>query len=424
MEGLPVSTDADTAAAWASWRAAYLRRRSGTPALLAAVVERDPRLAVAHSWRVLAAVFEGADVDRDAAVEASLAGRADQEWEQSFVDVVARTHRQGVWGARDAWVRHHDRFPADLPGLVVLVFLTFMSTEPDRHQQVLAMGRRSADAVGEHPVLLGLEAMVLQDLGDLAEAERLALRSLELEPTGFDGAHPMTHVHFEAGDHAAGSAWLDDWLPGADDAAPFHGHLVWHSALHRLALGDQQGTLERYRRVTGRAEPRTLADRTSLLWRCQLHGLVGAGVDPEGPPTVGDQVAPLAAGVPFTFVGAHVVLGLAAAGDAEGLRRFAATAATVQAPGAAELLPPLAHGFAAFVEGDHARASDLLLDHERDVARLGGSHAQREVFEDTLLESLVLAGRQEEALVRLQARLDRRESRLDRNLLARAAPAR
>lgn len=424
MDGLPVSTDADTARAWASWRSAYLRRRSGTPALLDAVLDRDPGLAVAHAWRVLAAIFEGADVDREAAVEASLSGRAEEEWEKSFVDVVARTHRHGVWAARDDWARHHDRFPGDLPGLVVLVFLTFMSTEPDRHEQVLALGRRSADAVGEHPVLLGLEAMVLQDLGDLAGAERLAVRSLELEPSGFDGAHPMTHVHFESGDHAAGSAWLDDWLVGADDAAPFHGHLVWHSALHRLALGDQEGTLERYRRVTGRMEARTLADRTSLLWRCQLHGLVGAGVDPEGPPTVADQVAPLTAGVPFTFVGAHVVLGLAAAGDADGLRRFAATAAALEVPGAAELLPPLAHGFAAFVEGDHAWASDLLLDHERGVARLGGSHAQREVFEDTLLESLVLAGRQEEALVRLQARLERRESLLDRNLLARAVPDR
>jgi hypothetical protein len=424
MEGLPVSTDADTAAAWARWRASYLRRRSDAPDLLDDVVDRDPRLAVAHAWRVLAAIFEGADVDRATEVEASLSGRADEDWERSLVAVVARTHRDGLWPARPDWVRHHERFPADLPSLAVLVFLTVMSTDADRHDKVLELSRRSADAVGEHAMLLGLDAMVLQDQGRLVEAAELASRALELEPTGFDGAHPMAHVHFESGDHGAGSTWLDGWLLNADLRSPFHGHLVWHSALHRLALGDQDGTLERYRSVAARREARTLADRTSLLWRCQLHGLVDSGVDPAGPPTAAEQVAPLTSGVPFTFVGAHVVLGLAAAGDAEGLRRFAATAAGLEAPGAAELLPPLALGFAAHVEGDHAGACDQLLQQERHVVRLGGSNAQREVFEDTLLESLVLAGRQEEAIVRLQARLERRESLLDRNLLARAVPDR
>ena len=421
MEGLPVSTDADTAAAWARWRSAHLRRRSGAPALLDEVVERDPGLAVARAWRVLAGVFEGAEVDRETEIEASLSGRAEEDWERSLVAAVVHTHRDGMWAARPDWVQHHQRFPADLPGLAVLVFMTVMSTDSDRHDQVLELSRRSAEAVGEHPVLLGLDAMILQDQGRLVEAGALASRALELEPAGFDGAHPMAHVHFESGDHEAGSTWLDGWLAGADRGSPFHGHLVWHSALHRLALGDQDGTLERYRSVAARREPRTLADRTSLLWRCQLHGLADTGLDPAGPPTAAEQVAPLTTGVPFTFVGAHVVLGLAAAGDAEGLRRFAATAARMDAPGAAELLPPLALGFAAFVEGDHVRASDQLLQLEPRVGRLGGSNAQREVFEDTLLEALVLAGRQEDAVARLQARLERRESLLDRNLLARAA---
>ena len=56
-------------------------------------------------------------------------------------------------------------------------------------------------------------------------------------------------------------------------------------------------------------------------------------------------------------------------------------------------------------------------------SRYGGSHAQREVFEDTLLQALVLAERYEEATTRLLVRLDRRASRLDANLLARVAAA-
>ncbi len=69
------------------------------------------------------------------------------------------------------------------------------------------------DAVGEDPMLLGYLAMAAQDRGDLDTAHRLATRSLELDPTGFAGGHPIAHVYFESGDHANGLAWLDGWLP-------------------------------------------------------------------------------------------------------------------------------------------------------------------------------------------------------------------
>jgi hypothetical protein len=88
-------------------------------------------------------------------------------------------------------------------------------------------------------------------------------------------------------------------------------------------------------------------------------------------------------------------------------------------PGAAELLPDLAAGFAAYVEGDHVTASDHLLRRASDFERVGGSHAQREVFEDTLIHALTRAGRLDEAAARLQARLDRRPSPLDLALLNR-----
>ncbi len=127
--------------------------------------------------------------------------------------------------------------------------------------------------------------------------------------------------------------------------------------------------------------------------------------------------------VPFTFVGAHVAIALATAEDADGLRRFAADAREFDAPGAAELLPDLALGFAAYVEGDHGAASDHLLRRADDFRRLGGSHAQREVFEDTLIHALIGAGRLDEASTRLQARLDRRPSPIDSSLLGRTRGA-
>ena len=61
------------------------------------------------------------------------------------------------------------------------------------------------------------------------------------------------------------------------------------------------------------------------------------------------------------------------------------------------MLPLLANGLAAFVEGDHAKAADTLVRFEPYAARIGGSHAQREVLEDTVIHASVRAGRLDEA---------------------------
>lgn len=415
---LPLSTGADTAVLWRSFVERHVARRSGTEAALDEVIAADPQLAVAHAAALLLARFEGAGFDAADAVTGVRRGRADHDWERSFCETVLTLHSQGLWPSRPGWQRHHRDHPGDLLGLTIATYLTFLSTDPDAQEQALAQVRATAAAIGEHPVLVGYEAMQAQDWGRLDEAHRHATRALELDPTGFAGGHPLAHVHFEAGDHDAGLAWLDAWLPTTDQQAPFGSHLVWHSALHHLAVGDGDAVIERYRRCAGRPGPGGIIDGASMLWRCRLHGLLTSGADPSDTP-VETMVRPFVDGVPTTFLGVHVALGLATADDADALRRFATAAGGFLAPGAAELLPGLARALAAYVEGDHATASDLLLAEEDRVVRYGGSHAQREVVEDTLLQALVRAERYAEATTRLQARLDRRESRLDAGLLAR-----
>jgi hypothetical protein len=420
--GLPLSTDADATALWRAFVERQVARRSGAEQALREVIDADPGLAVAHAAALLLTAFDAAGFDPAEEWAAARAARADQPWERSFTEATLTMHSQGIWPARPSWVRHHRQHPADLLGLSVAAFLAFTSTEPEGPEEALGYVRATAAAVGEHPVLVGYEAMHAQDQGRLEEAHALAVRALELDPTGFSGGHPLAHVYFEGGDHLDGIAWLDEWLPTTDREAPFGGHLVWHSALHHLAVGDRDGALERYRHCASRPGAGGLVDGTSMLWRCQMHGLVAERADPSDTP-VAPMVGPLLDGVPSTFVGVHVALGLATAGDAEALRRLATKAGAFTAPGAAELLPGLARGLAAYVEGDHATASERLLAEEAGFGRYGGSHAQREVFEDTLLQALTRAGRYDEATSRLRRRLDRRESRLDAGLLARVTAA-
>ena len=419
MSVLAPSLTGDLAARWDDFAFRYLSRRSGDAELLHQILEDAPDLAVGHAVAALLAGIGGDETfDAAAEIEAAQRGDATQDWERSLVALAATTIEDGMWSVYDDWQHHAESFPGDLFGFDLAGFLITTSTDPDMFGRVDELVHRARRAVGEHVSVLGYEAMLRQEQGRLDEAHRLASRCLELDPAGSDGAHPMAHVYFESGDHAEGVEFLDGWLPITDQESVFRTHLVWHAALHELELGRGEAALARYRECGGERGP---SDGTSLLWRCQLLGHVPHGVDP-GTPSMAEVVAPLTDSPPYTFVGAHVVIGLATAEDADGLRRYAAAAERFTAPGAAELLPDLGQGFAAYVEGDHATAAETLLRRSDDFVRLGGSHAQREVFEDTLIHALIRAGRMNEAAGRIRVRLDRRPSPIDSSLLDRTRP--
>ena len=124
------------------------------------------------------------------------------------------------------------------------------------------------------------------------------------------------------------------------------------------------------------------------------------------------------------FVGMHAAIALAAARDRSGLRRLARWVARDSRPEFRTLLAPVVAAMDAVVRGAHDRAADLLLGLPRRTEPLGGSAAQREVLEDTLLYALVGAGRFAEAGGLLDARLDRRPNPRDsRQRSALLAPA-
>jgi predicted Zn-dependent protease len=92
---------------------------------------------------------------------------------------------------------------------------------------------------------------------------------------------------------------------------------------------------------------------------------------------------------------------------------------------AGEVTLPLVRGIHAFAQGAYGEAVRLmepLFDAPRldQLARIGGSHAQREVFEDTMLAAYLRAEQFEQAEAMLRARLQRRASVRDLFWLGRA----
>jgi hypothetical protein len=119
----------------------------------------------------------------------------------------------------------------------------------------------------------------------------------------------------------------------------------------------------------------------------------------------------------------HCVMAFAAAGQWDLYERRLADlrdrhARGVLPPGA--VVPALAEGFGAFLRGDYATAARVMEPVAQDIVRVGGSHAQQDVFDETLIAAWLHSGEARRAACSLRARLDRRPSPRAERWLARA----
>ena len=270
---------------------------------------------------------------------------------------------------------------------------------------------------GEDWAFLGQYAWANHEIGQIEEGRRLAEHSLELRPTNAVAAHSVAHVCFERGEYQQGGEFLGEWLEGFDRRAQYRVHLSWHQCLFDLAMGRYQRVLQRYdddiRQAVVANQVRALQDSASLMWRWKLYG----GADLSGTwQEVRDLALPATENSGPAFRDGHAALAFAAASDDLMLGQLIDRLRDLAAQGnalAAEATLPLVQGISAFAHGEYAEAARLLGPLHPQLTRIGGSHAQREVFEDTILEAFLRAGEFDQAEALLQTRLSQRESARD-----------
>jgi tetratricopeptide (TPR) repeat protein len=294
---------------------------------------------------------------------------------------------------------------------------------------LLALMQSVESTYGDDWAFLGQYAFAYHETGHFEEARRLAERSLALRPTNAVAAHSAAHVFFETGDSASGGDFLGTWLKGFDTRAPYRVHLSWHQALFELAMGHYQRVLDLYeeeiRPAVVAPTVTALNDGAALLWRWSMY----SGSTPLVPPEeVRDLAIPAAARPGPAFRDAHAALAFASAGDdgymGQMIDRLQALADQGDAL-AGEVTLPLVRGISAFAQGAYGEAvrlmAPLFAEPRMDqLARIGGSHAQREVFEDTMLEAYLRAEQFDRAEEMLRTRLQRRASVRDLFWLGRA----
>jgi hypothetical protein len=418
--GLPVSTGPEVVALWDGVVDGLLNAGGLAEEALLSVLEVDPGFALGHAllgWEAAAGSAE-ADVEAELALAEQLVAGA-SERERAFVagvraTVAAPFARPGPWAA------YLTSYPSDLLARFDHAYTVRFGFRADHVDVVRGVWEEARQVNGDHPLVLASRGFLAQETGDLDRAEALARAALDVRSDSVPGAHVLSHVHFERGRHATGLSWLTSWcrdrMPRDSEFAP---HLSWHAGLHELALDDREAVLARLGDLAGpdAAQGWLLTNGATYLWRLRLAGLVEDGDDPSAG-AIGERCRALAAAPPSVFLGWHLAIGLGCDGDLTTLRRLAAGALDAGAPGVAEVVPAVAGAVADLLEGEPSRAADALTAVRRDAYRLGGSRAQREVLEDTLLAALVQAGRTAEATQVLTERLDRRPLADDTRRLA------
>ena len=396
-----------------------LSQNYGPDAKLQAAIDADEGFAMAHVVQAyvlhLQTNVPAARAAAEKAVE--LSAGCSQEEQQIARIVHSFTHGKGT-EAIGLIHEHLDEFPTDTLAMRVAQRLymlgCFGAGVPDFPNHLMAMMRKVASANGDDWAFLGQYAFAHHETNQPEKAMDLATRSLEGNPQNAVASHSVTHSYFEQGDAANGGRWLGDWLDGWDRRASYNTHLSWHLALFELAQGRYNQALELYEtHIRPGVQARNLAnlqDAASLMWRLQIY----SGEEPGKPwDEVRDMALPAAETPGPAFRDCHAALAFAGAGDAESTQKFVDR---VKAQGdkgddlSREMVLPIALGAAAFAAGDYDEAADLMGPTYPMLARIGGSHAQREVFEDTLLETYIRAGRYDEAKAMLDERLSRRSS--------------
>ena len=263
-------------------------------------------------------------------------------------------------------------------------------------QEAWALVEGLAPAYGDDWWYRGLLAFIRQEQSRWDEAMELATASLAAEPASAHAAHARTHVHYETGDHAAGLAWLDGWITArAGDVAA--GALLLARGVARTGPGRRRG---RDGALHGPARAAT-GQRGARPGRLGVAALARAGAGRWDWPMVTECSTPFRRSCwrdpPTPFIALHVAVALAAADDRDGLIRLRRPrSAFTPHPAFHTTIAELAEALTALVDGNAGLATDRLLA-LTGVASLGGSAAQREVVEETLLFSAVTARRHDVA---------------------------
>ncbi|QQO15563.1 tetratricopeptide repeat protein [Bradyrhizobium diazoefficiens] len=422
--GLPLSTSSpEAASAYRDGADLMLAGWTGTAETLERAIAADPDFALPHIARArVHAFYQQGDLARSKAAAArELVAKHGTERERSHVETLALAIEGRLPEAIAATLKHIEAWPRDalvlsLPLGAFGLFAFSGMADHDRARHELC--ERVARHYGEDWWFLTMHGWAMTENGDVARGRTVTERGFDLRRQNAHAAHAVLHAMFEDGSIEEADRLVDEWIPSYDRAGILHGHIRWHQALGALEHGDAARALAIYADVlqpsATQAPPlNVVTDAASLLWRLSAYGHgVPKALWLEADATA-QKLFPKSS-LPFADV--HMALFAAATQNRDALAARLAMIEQRLAEGklpAGPVVPAICRALAAFADEDYPVCVQTLAPALADVVRIGGSHAQRELVEDTYIVALMRCGELPRARSLLDARLHRRPSLRD-----------
>lgn len=418
---------------WNGMIRAFLAHGTATPTHLGAVMQSNPDFAMGHAARGLFSLMMGRaeliPVAREALVTARVALKRSPASAREVLWVDALDH----WlagrpsGAIAAMEDVLSKQPTDTLSAKVSHAIRFILGDAQgmRHSIERVLRAHEADHAC-YGYLLGCHAFALEETGAYDQAEAAGRKGLQHAPDDSWGLHAVTHVYDMTARPDRGIDLIETHTSAWDHCNNFRYHVWWHKALLHMDRGQLDVALGLYDaqiRADKTDDYRDVSNATSLLVRLELEGV---DVGPRW-----EELADLAQNRTedgcVVFADLHYMLALTGADRPDAKKamaqRFARDAAKngempqrYNDPGVAAL-----SGLNAFAEGRYDAAFADLVSARPNMQTIGGSHAQRDVFERITIDAGLRAGRYDQTEAVLQDRLARRAGRVDRFTATRLA---
>ncbi|HEX9570189.1 MAG TPA: tetratricopeptide repeat protein [Rhodospirillales bacterium] len=372
----------------------YLALARDTGEHLKAAMIADPAMAMAHVLKGYFFLLMGSSALKarvPKSLEAAEAGAAAATArERAHVQALRHWFEDDADKAVRAWEAILAESPRDVLALRLAHHAYFYQGAAGDMRASLDRAKRSWDAaVPGYGFVLGMQAFALEETGDLVAAEMTGRQAVDINPDDPWAVHAVAHVMETDDRHAEGIDWITDLEPHWSKANNFRYHLWWHRALLHLDRGETDETLRLYDRSLW--DPKSdeyldLCNDASLLLRLEI---LGADVGQRWRP-LADKVVERTDEHILAFIDCHFLAALAGDGRLKAAREMVAG---MRAKGGAfEVGATVGDALLAHRENDYRRAARLLEDARPGIVRIGGSHAQRDLFELVLIDATTKSG--------------------------------
>lgn len=290
---------------------------------------------------------------------------------------------------------HNMHFPLDLLGLQTGHLLDFYCADSRNMRERIARALPFwSEQTPGYSLLLGMYAFGLEEDGHYGKAEDTGRKALAMEPLDCWAHHAVAHVMEMQGRPEDGIGWMLAREPyWSEDINFFKVHNWWHRAVFHIDLGQTDQALALYDSAVRHVKSPValeLVDASALLWRLHLHDV-----------EVGNRWEELAQswchhadGKTYPFNDWHAAMAFLGAGQDREINTLTekmrqALPVSPCADWIDRIGLPLVLGFTAFWRGHYRKAVDILLPIRHFCAMFGGSHAQRDIIDLTLIEAAI-----------------------------------